>query len=145
VVTRRAKKSEMDAAERLGTMNRQTVRENFARFFTQDCYSGKQQDSEAKSSFNELTNCRLMWTQVHGDVKDPVKRALFRPYTHWPELYASVRAVLKSHAELETEFVGDWTRARIMGDAMAFLRAQYGVDAPRWWLPLMQQLRHSKS
>jgi hypothetical protein len=126
----------------------ETVKEHFAGYFTEPTYSGCYNNAAsdaARQSFSELTDGRIMWAQVHGDHKDIVKRAEFRQYPHWSELYDCVRSVLKCHADLDTEFLGAWTCARIMGDAMSLLKKRYGKNAPVWWLPIMQTLRGKRT
>jgi hypothetical protein len=133
--------------------DRATVKEQFAGTFTADHYDGSYHDEsgfrtaasdEASSSFSELTGGLLQWSQVHGNVKDVVRRAMFEPYPHWSELYDCCKRVIKEHVALNREFSGDVTRARLMGDAMALLKAKYGKNAPKCWLPIMKSLRHSK-
>lgn len=121
-----------------------TVKEQFAEAFTAPEYDGSYgttQADDARRSFSELTDGRIMWTQVHGDFKNVVKRGLFTPYPHWSELYDCCRTVLGGHAALGTQFLGDATRARLMGESMALLRAKHGHSVPRWWLPVMNALR----
>ena len=125
----------------------ETVQEHFKEHFQLDFYDGSfgtKIADIAREDFNRLSAFNIMWTQVHGDVKDIVKRSMFEPYPHWTELYDCCKRVLKSHAELNTQFCGDYTCARIMGDAMALLRARHGYSAPRWWLPVMKRLRESE-
>jgi hypothetical protein len=126
----------------------ETVREHFREYFIEPTYDGCYNNPAsdiARQSFSELTNGLIMWAQVHGDHKDIIKRAEFRQYPHWSELYDCVRSVLKCHADLDTEFLGAWTCARIMGDAMALLKKRYGKNAPVWWLPIMQTLRGQRT
>lgn len=119
-----------------------TVAEYFKGFFTKnyDGGFGWPQDIVGREDFDRLTYGRIIWTQVHGDFKDAAKRALFNPYPYWPELHKACRDVIREHAKLETEFSGPDTCARIMRDAMKVLRARHGVNTPRWWLPLMDQI-----
>jgi len=124
--------------------DRETVKEQFAEVFTEPDYDGSYHTPLAESvreSFIELTGGCIVWTQVHGDFKNVVKRGLFEPYPHWAELYRCCRTVIEGHAALNTQFCGDHTRARIMGEAMALLRAKYGHNAPKFWLPIMNRLR----
>jgi hypothetical protein len=133
-------------------IEKDTVREQFAGLFTQAAYDGSYHDSreirtdaseEASRSFCELTGGILVnWCQVHGDVKDVVKRAAFEPYPYWTELYDCCKRIVQAHADLDRQFLGDLTRARIMGDAMSLLRSKYKHDAPRWWFPIMKTLRN---
>jgi hypothetical protein len=134
-------------------MNYTTIKEQFAGTFTADRYDASYHDAngfrstaseEASHSFSKLTAGRVNWSQVHGDFKNVVKRGLFEPYPHWPELYACCKAVLRGYADLHRQFLGDVTRARLMGDAMTLLRAKHGHDTPRWWLPIMNALRNSE-
>ena len=120
-----------------------TVAELFSGFFA-GSYDGSfhtPQADRARHDFDRLTAYRLIWTQVHGDFKDAAKRALFQPYRYWPELYDSCRAAIQAHTELETQYEGEKTNANIMRDAMTILRERYGFNVPRWWLPIMDDLR----
>ena len=121
-----------------------TVKEHFADVFTEPEYDGSYGTplaDEARRSFSALTDGRIMWAQVHGDHKNVVARGLFQPYRYWSELYDCCRVVLNGHAELGTQFLGDVTRARMMGEAMALLRAKHRQNVPRWWLPVLNALR----
>lgn len=125
----------------------ETIKEQFRDYFTQARYDGSygtDASVEARQSFSELTGGSIVWSQVHGDFKDVVKRGLFTPYPHWTELYDCVRIVLVQHAALNTEFIGDFSRARIMGETMALLKAKYKANAPKCWLPIMNALRASE-
>jgi len=131
-------------------VNNELVRDKFKGLFSQESYDGSYHDAtgfrtakseEAAQSFGELTSGCLNWCQVHGDVKDATKRALFEPYSHWTELYDSCKRVLKAHADLKTEWWGDATGAKMMGDAMTVLRERHHMNAPKWWLPVMKRLR----
>jgi hypothetical protein len=122
------------------------IRDQFCECFTQSSYDGSYGTDaaiEARQSFSELTAESVIWSQVHGDFKNVVARGMFQPYPHWAELYECARVVLAGHAALGTEFDGDPTRARLMGDAMALLRAKYKANVPKWWLPIMNKLRAS--
>jgi hypothetical protein len=126
------------------TDEHQKIADRFRGFFTAPMYDGSygtDASDAARQSFSELTNCRIMWAQVHGDHKDPVKRATFEPYPHWTELYDCARSILKSHEELGTFFAGPVTCAKLMGQTMELLKKRYGYNVPRWWLPLMKVLR----
>ncbi|MBZ5534001.1 MAG: hypothetical protein LAO20_21430 [Acidobacteriia bacterium] len=120
-----------------------TVEEHFRGYFTGD-YDGSYQTPQAdraRHDFDRLTGFRLIWAQVHGNLKDAAKRALFKPYPHWPELYECCRDAIREHIALETEHSGGTTCARIMRDAMTILRVRHGLNVPRWWLPIMDELR----
>ena len=122
----------------------ETIKEQFRECFTQASYDGSygtDASVEARQSFSELTAGRVVWSQVHGDFKNVVARGMFQPYPHWSELYDCIRIVLVQHAALNTEFIGDYSRARIMGETMQLLRAKYKVNAPKCWLPIMNALR----
>jgi len=132
--------------------DKEMVKEQFAGTFTAERYDGSYHDErgfgtaasdEAAASFFELTGGLLQWSQVHGNVKDVVRRAMFEPYPYWSELYDCCKRVIKEHAALNSGFSGDVTRARLMGDAMALLKAKYKVNAPKCWLPIMKSLRHT--
>ena len=122
-----------------------TVKEHFADVFTAPAYDGSYHTpiaDYAEASFQKLTgDVYLNWCQVHGDFKNVVQRADFEPYPYWPELYDCCRRVLKAHVDLNTQFCGNVTCARLMGDAMALLRKRHGANVPRWWLPIMKRLR----
>jgi hypothetical protein len=127
-----------------------TVKQKFNGLFTQEHYDGSYHDArgyrteaseEACASFVALTDGAIIWTQVHGHLKDPVKRAMFTPYPHWTELYDAVRAVIRAHSDLGRDWWGPVTGARIMGDAMTVLREKHGFKVPKWWLPVMSTLR----
>jgi len=118
-----------------------TLSEVFAGCF-QHTYDGSQQDRVSYHEFNLLTDNRISWTQVHGDVKDLAKRALFVPYPHWRELHECCGLAIRSAISLDkTQLHSGIDCARIMGAAMAILKKKYGHDAPKWWLPLMRQVR----
>ena len=127
--------------------------EQFAHIFRYPTYDGSYHGAngfrtpaseEACGSFFELTHGNVVWSQVHGDFKSVVARGLFQPYEHWPELYECCRKIIEGHAALNTVFEGDDTRAKIMGESMALLKAKYGYRVPRWWLPVMNKLRGKK-
>lgn len=121
----------------------ETVGEHFQGLFTAN-YDGSYHTARAEAArrdFDCLTNNSLLWTQVHGDFKDAAKRALFNPYPHWPELHECCRDSVRAHTDLETQFLGGVTCAKIMRDAMTILRERYGLNVPRWWLPLIDRLR----
>jgi hypothetical protein len=120
-----------------------TVEEHFRGYFS-STYDGSYhtpQSDRARLDFGQLTNLELDWAQVHGNFKDAAKRALFKPYEHWPELYECCRDAIREHSALETSYYGGPTCAKIMRDAMTILRARHGLNAPRWWLPIMDKLR----
>lgn len=120
-----------------------TVGEQFAGYFQSE-YDGSYGTVEsdiARRDFGRLTENYLIWAQVHGNFKDAAKRALFKPYPHWIELYECCRDSVREHAALETEYLGGVTCAKIMRDAMTILRERHGLNVPRWWLPVMDSLR----
>ena len=120
-----------------------TVGEHFRGYFAGD-YDGSYEtrnSDRARLDFDRLTNLQLIWAQVHGNFKDPAKRALFVPYPHWPELHECCRDAVRAHTELGNYFYGGETCANIMRDAMTILRARHGLKVPRWWLPIMDKLR----
>ena len=128
----------------------ETVREQFADVFLPgSTYDGSyhtdtdwSRDEKAQESFRRLTDGCIVWTQVHGDVKNAVKAAMFQPYPHWPQLYECARDIVEQHRRLNTSFHGDITCAKLMRDTMTLLRARYGVNAPKWWLPIMDKLQN---
>jgi hypothetical protein len=124
-------------------MNRTLVSEHMAGCFTLERYDGSYHDSngfhtpaseEAQRSFYRLTGC-ANWCQVHGDLKDATKRAIFDPYPHWPELYDSCKRVIKAHSDLKTEWWGDLTAARLMGEVMTVLRERHKQTRLEVFLP----------
>jgi hypothetical protein len=120
-----------------------TVGEHFRGYFVGD-YDGSygtQKADQARRDFSRLTNLKICWSQVHGDFKNAAKRSVFVPYPHWPQLYEACRDSIRAHAEIGNWFSGANTCSKIMDDAMKILRARHGLNAPRWWLPLMKQLR----
>jgi hypothetical protein len=125
-------------------MSYETIKDHFTSSFREPEYDGSYQTPLAEAvrdSFAVLSRYNIQWCQVHGDFKNVVKRGLFEPYPHWRELYACCRTILNGHVALNTQFLGDTTCARIMGEAMSLLRAKHGYNAPRWWLPVMNKLR----
>jgi len=122
-----------------------TIAEHFRGYFTEPTYDGSYGTELAipvSDSFERLTgSVYLNWSQVHGDFKSVVKRGLFDPYPHWAELYDCARRVIKGSSDLGHSFVGDLTCAKLMGDTMTLLRERHGHKVPRWWLPIMSQLR----
>jgi hypothetical protein len=124
----------------------ETVGDHFQGYFTGtfDGSYGTSQADRARHDFDRLTNNWLLWTQVHGDFKDAAKRAVFVQYPHWSELYECCRDAIREHAVLETQWVGKPTCAKIMRDAMTILRLRHNMKVPRWWLPLMDQLRGAR-
>jgi hypothetical protein len=124
-------------------MDVKSVTEHFQGFFTgtYDGSYGTPQSDQARRDFSQLTDYHLIWAQVHGDFKDAAKRALFQKYPHWPELYQACKDAIREHCTLETPFEGGNTLAKIMRDAMTILRARNGFNAPRWWLPIVDNLR----
>jgi hypothetical protein len=102
-------------------------------------------DEQAQEAFRRLTDRRMSWCQVHGDFKSAVKAAMFQPYAHWPQLYECARDIVEQHRRLNTSFHGDITCAKLMGDTMALLRARYKLNVPKWWLPIMNDIRGRKA
>lgn len=122
-----------------------TVGDQFKGFFTHP-YDGRDNDGtteyyRGREDFIQLTDYAIHWAQVHGDFKDAVKRALFVPYPHWPELHQACADVIRQHTKLGTQYTGRETCVRLMRDAMKLLRARHGFNTPKWWLPLMDQMR----
>jgi hypothetical protein len=121
-----------------------TVAEHFRGHFTAPTYDGSygtEQAYDVSSSFFTLSGSRMNWSQVHGDFKNVVKRGMFEPYPHWPELYDCARRVVKGNSDLGLSFCGDLTCAKMMSEVMTLLREKHGHNVPRWWLPIMGQLR----
>jgi hypothetical protein len=124
----------------------ETVADHFQGYFGGN-YDGSYhtpQADAARRDFDRLTDNRLLWTQVHGDFKDAAKRALFVQYPHWRELHECCCDSVREHSKLETQWVGGFTCAKIMRDAMTILRVRHGLKVPRWWLPMMDQLRSAR-
>jgi hypothetical protein len=129
----------------------ETVADHFAGYFTLDRYDGSHNyerkrgtpqyvmEEKARLDFYRLIPEHFSWTQVHGDLKTEWKKATFTPYPHWPELYESCKLAIAAHAG--EWFSGNETCAKIMDTAMHILRASHGMNAPRWWLAIMNQLR----
>jgi hypothetical protein len=120
------------------------VRERYAGHFQLPSYDGSYgttQADAARGDFAVLTNYEIGWAQVHGDTKNTVSRAMFEPYTHWRDLYAACRDIVRQHCELDTEYWGPLTDAKIMGDVMTLLRKRDGLNVPKWWLPIMSKIR----
>jgi hypothetical protein len=125
----------------------ETVVDHFQGYFTSESFDGSYdtpQSHRARHDFYQLTNNIISWAQVHGNFKDAVKRAKFQPYEHWPELYDCCRRIVREHSALETQWEGGYTCAKIMRDSMNLLRELYGLNVPRWWLPIMDDLRGAK-
>lgn len=125
-------------------MSFKTITEQFADRFIEASYDGSygnERADAARRSFDRLTDSKLNWSQVHGDFKDAAKRALFEPYEHWPELYRACRDVLRQHQALGTLYLGGYTCAQIMREAMTVMRRRDNLNVPRWWLPIMDDLR----
>jgi hypothetical protein len=121
-----------------------TVVEQFQGLFQHE-YEGAQKDERARLDFMCLTNYKITWTQVHGDFKDVAARARFVPYPHWKELHECCGiAVRETIAADKMVFYSDIMCARMMGAAMQILMDKYGLKAPRWWYPLMKELREGK-
>jgi hypothetical protein len=105
-------------------------------------YDGSQDNEAARYSFVALTNYRIIWTQVHGDFKNAAKVVLFEPYPHWRELHECCGLVVRAAVKMDkTQIYTERGCARMMGDAMTVLMKKYGHRVPRWWIPLMQELR----
>lgn len=121
-----------------------TVARQFAGYFI-GSYDGQQDDEQGRADFNRLTNFNIMWTQVHGDVKNATKRALFVPYAHWKELHECCGMAVRAHAVNGDDYYGNLTCAKIMQTAMEILRKKYGLNAPKWWIPMMMELREDKA
>jgi hypothetical protein len=133
-------------------MDSKTVTQHFAGYFELDTYAGEYGSAggyqppaarQAGHDFDRLTDCVLVWTQVHGDFNDVAARATFQPYGHWMELYQCCKDVLREHGpgKLNTYYYGQLTNARLMGDVMSLMRRRYGLNCPKWWLAIMKKLR----
>jgi len=122
----------------------QTNAAKFAGLF-EGTYDGRQEDEKARASFMAISNHRITWTQVHGDVKNAAKAVLFEPYPHWQELYECCGLVVRAAVKIDkTQIYTERGCARIMGDAMTVMMKKYGLKVPRWWIPIMQELRGEK-
>ncbi|HWO35666.1 MAG TPA: hypothetical protein VNO32_43290 [Candidatus Acidoferrum sp.] len=126
-----------------------TVKEHLGDCFKQQRYDGGYHDStgfrtpeseEASESFRRISVGKIQWPQVHGDFKDAAKRAMFDPYPNWAELYECCRLVVKANIELNKNW-NELTAAKIMGDVMTVMRQKYGLNVPKFWLPIMRTLR----
>lgn len=119
----------------------ETVAQHFAGYFKAS-YDGRQDDEIARAEFLRLTNSHIVWTQVHGDFKDKAKAATFQPYPHWRELHECCGLAVREWSKDRYEyFSGNITCAKIMQTAMQILKMTYGLNAPKWWIPLMRKLR----
>ena len=108
-------------------------------------YDGRQDDELGRADFCRLTNNHIIWTQVHGDFKNVEKRALFVPYPHWRELHECCGVAVAESIKADPYcFYSDPACARIMGAAMVILRKKYGLNVPRWWIPVMNEVRGVK-
>ena len=121
----------------------ETIADHFAGYFARS-YDGRQDDPAARADFCRLTNNYIMWTQVHGDFKNQAKAAAFVPYPHWRELHECCGLAVREWAKNRNMWSGDITCARIMDTAMKVLRMKYGLNAPKWWLAMIVQLRDGK-
>jgi hypothetical protein len=120
-----------------------TVAAYFTGYF-EGSYDGSYDTPEAeqpRADFIRLTNYQLMWAQVHGNFKDAAKRETFQPYPHWRELHDCCGRIVRQYAKDRAYWHGEITGARIMQDAMRLLKSLYDLNAPRWWIPLMRQMR----
>jgi len=123
----------------------ETVESHFRGYFQLPAYHGEYGNeigAIARRDFSMLTDSRISWAQVHGDFTDVAKRAMFQTYQHWPELYQAIKDVLEQHQQLGTFFNGAATCGKLMDDAMRLLKMRNGKNAPRWWIPLMKQVRN---
>jgi hypothetical protein len=120
-----------------------TLKDYFNGYFVgeYDGSYGTEESHQARRDFSQLTNCRIIWSQVHGDFKNAAKRALFQPYPYWPELYQACKDAIRAHVELDTTYSDTPPLAKIMRDAMTILRERHSCNVPRWWLPIMDELR----
>ena len=133
-------------------MDPKKVSEHFAGYFQLPVYNGEYGTASgyqppaarvAGRDFEQLTDCCLVWTQVHGDYKDAALRATFQPYPHWTELYQCCKDILREHGpgKLDSWYSGPMTNARLMGDVMSLMRRRHELDVPKWWLAIMKKLR----
>lgn len=132
----------------------ETIAEHFAGYFTQP-YGGQYHramawgpyppEAEAgRNDFCRITHDNITWTQVHGDFKNKTKAALFVPYPHWTELHDACRDSIVEWSKDGDWFNGDITCAKLMQTAMELLKQRKGLNAPKWWIPLMVGLREGK-
>jgi len=120
-----------------------TVAARFAGYF-KDSYDGSYnvpESEQPRADFIRLTNYHIMWAQVHGNFKDSVKCETFQVYPHWRELHECCGRIVRQYAKDGAFWQGEGTGAHMMNDAMRLLKSLYGFNAPRWWIPLMRQMR----
>jgi len=120
-----------------------TVAQHFKGYFggSYDGSYGRPEAEQPRADFIRLTNFNIMWAQVHGSFKDKVKEVTFTPYPHWKELHECCGRIVRQYEKDGEFWHGDITGARMMEHAMKLLRSLYGLNAPRWWIPLMKQMR----
>ena len=97
----------------------------------------------ARRDFDRISRGHIIWAQAHGNFKDRAKAALFEPYPYWPQLYEACKLAVKSHVDdkYDQNFCGDETCAAVMDTAMRILRMKYGLNVPKFWLPIIYTLR----
>lgn len=126
-----------------------TVKEQLGECFKQARYDGSYHDStgfrtpasdEAAASFSRISFGKIQWPQAHGDLKDAAKRVLFTPYPNWAELYECCKLVVKANIDLNKSW-DEQTAAKTMGDVMTVMRKKHDLNVPKWWFPIMKQLR----
>jgi hypothetical protein len=120
-----------------------TVEKRFAGYFgsTYDGSYNTPESEQPRADFIRLTNYQIMWAQVHGNFKDAVKRETFQSYPHWKELHDCCGRIVRQYAADGIYWQGEITGARMMNDAMRLLKSLHGFNTPRWWIPLMRQMR----
>src|SRR6266404_9652017 len=92
----------------------ETVEDHFRGYFIAPGYDGSYgTDISAcmRHDFGQLTHDQIIWSQVHGDFKDIIKRADFEPYPYWPALYDCCKDILAQHYKLSTQYLGSETNA----------------------------------
>jgi hypothetical protein len=132
---------------------RETIADHFARYFGSEWDGQYHTDFRdrtpgevaAREDFCQLTNNAIIWTQIHGDFKNAAKRATFTPYPHWAKLHECCRDAVREHSALGDDWIGDFSAAKLMHTAMQILKKRYDINAPRFWLPMIRQLRDDKT
>ena len=122
-----------------------TIAEYFNGYFegSYDGSYGTPRADAPRDSFLRLTDCHIIWSQVHGSYKDKAKMVDFVPYQYWPELYECCAAIVRQWANdtVRHYWCGPATGARIMEDAMRLLKSRHGYNTPKWWIPCIRQMR----
>lgn len=84
-------------------------------------------DPALRRAFDAITDCLLIWTSARSQ------------YPHWCTLLDCCRAVVANLGSVP--FAGRLTLAKIMGDSMALLKKEHGLDAPGPWVLIIRELR----